>query len=154
MEDSVISTKDIMIDAEYFTRRCIEEFGDNLVSVVLFGSRSRGIATKRSDVDFIIVLDQNVEEEIVKNLRLDFIMKFGKKIDTICLNRNDALDNFERISPLFATLVLGIKILYDKDGFFEKEFKKLTKRISETRIKYYEGNKLWDIQKICTGILH
>ncbi|MFA4958213.1 MAG: nucleotidyltransferase domain-containing protein [Candidatus Methanoperedens sp.] len=143
-----------MKDTEYFTRRCIEEFGENLVSVVLFGSTSRGFATKRSDVDFIIVLNQNVEEEIVKNLRLDFIMKFGKKIDTVCLNRNDALDNFERISPLFATLVLGIKILYDKDGFFEKEFKKFTQRISETRIKYYEGNKLWDIQKICTGILH
>jgi len=154
LEDSVIGTNNILIDTEYFTRRCIEEFGENLVSLVLFGSRSRGIATKRSDVDFIIVLNRNVEEEIVKNLRLDFLMKFEKKIDTICLSRNDALDNFERISPLFATLVLGIKILYDKEGFFEKEFKKLTQRISETRIKYYEGNKLWDIQKICTGILH
>ena len=150
----MISTKDIMIDTEYFTRRCVEEFGENLVSVVLFGSRSRGIATKRSDVDFIIILNRNVDEEIIKNLRLDFLMKFGKKIDTICLNRNDALDNFEGISPLFATLVLGIRILYDKGGFFEKEFKKLTKRIRETRIKYYEGNKLWDIQKICTEILH
>jgi predicted nucleotidyltransferase len=150
----VICTKDIMIDAEYFTRRCVEEFGENLISVVLFGSRSRGIATKRSDVDFIIILNRNVEDEIIKNLRLDFLMKFGKKIDTICLNRNDALDNFEGISPLFATLVLGIKILYDKGGFFEKEFKRLTKRIRETRIKYYEGNKLWDIQKICTEILH
>jgi len=143
-----------MMDAEYFTRRCVEEFGENLVSIVLFGSRSRGIATKRSDVDFIIILNRNVEEEIIKNLRLDFLMKFGKKIDTICLNRNDALDNFEGISPLFATLVLGIRILYDKGGFFEKEFKRLTKRIRETRIKYYEGNKLWDIQKICTEILH
>ena len=150
----MISTKDIMMDAEYFTRRCVEEFGENLVSIVLFGSRSRGIATKRSDVDFIIILNRNVEEEIIKNLRLDFLMKFGKKIDTICLNRNDALDNFEGISPLFATLVLGIRILYDKGGFFEKEFKRLTKRIRETRIKYYEGNKLWDIQKICTEILH
>jgi len=143
-----------MKDVEYFTGKCIEEFGENLVSVVLFGSRSRSIATKRSDVDFIIILNRNVEEEIIRNLRLDFIMKFAKKIDTICLNRNDALDNFERISPLFATLVLGKKILYDKDGFFEKEFKKFTERIRETRIKYYEGNKLWDIQKICTGILH
>lgn len=150
----MISTNEILIDTEYFTRRCIEEFSENLVSVVLFGSSSRGISTQRSDIDFIIVLNRNVEEDIIKNLRLDFIMKFGKKIDTICLNRNDAHDNFERISPLFATLVLGIEILYDKDGFFGTEFKKFTKRIRETSIKYYEGNKLWDIQKICTGILH
>ena len=150
----MISTKDNVADTEYFTRRCIEEFGENLVSVVLFGSRSRGIATTRSDVDFIIVLNRNVDEENIKNLRLDFLMKFGKKIDTVCLNRNDALENFKRISPLFATLILGLKILYDKSDFFETEFKKLTKRISETSIKYYEGNKLWDIQKICTGILH
>jgi len=150
----VISTKDIMMDAEYFTRRCVEEFGENLVSIVLFGSRSRGIATKRSDVDFIIILNRNVEEEIIKNLRLDFLMKFGKKIDTICLNRNDALDNFEGISPLFATLVLGIRILYDKGGFFEKEFKRLTKRIRETRINITKEINFGDIQKICTEILH
>ncbi len=88
----------------------------------------------------------------MRNLRLDFLMKFGKKIDTICLTRNDALDNFEGISPLFATLVLGIKILYDKGGFFERELKKLTKRIKDTKIKYYEGDKLWDLQKICSEI--
>lgn len=150
----MISTNDIMKYTEYFTERCIGEFGENLVSVVLFGSSSRGIATQRSDVDFIIVLNRNVEEEIMKNMRLDFLLKFSKKIDTICINKNDALDNFEGISPLFATLVLGIRILYDKGGFFEKEFKLLTKRIKDTRIKYYEGNKLWDIQKICTEILH
>lgn len=137
---------------EYFTRRCVEEYGENLVSVVLFGSRSRGIATQRSDLDFFIVVSGDVREEIMRNLRLDFLMKFGKKIDTICLTRNDALDNFEGISPLFATLVLGIKILYDKGGFFEKEFKKLTKRIKETKIKYYEGDRLWDLQKICSEI--
>ncbi len=75
--------------------------------------------------------------------------KFG---DTICLTKNDAMANFEGISPLFATLVLGIKLLYDKGGFFEKEFKKLTNKIRETKIKYYEGDKLWDLQKICSEI--
>ncbi len=148
----MISTDDIMIEAEYFARRCVEQYGENLVSVVLFGSEPRGIATQRSDIDFIIVLSKDVGEEIMKNLRLDFLMKFDKKIDTVCLTRNDALDNFERISPLFATLVLGIEILYDKGGFFEKEFKKLTIRIRETKIKYYEGDKLWDLQKICSEI--
>ncbi len=59
----MICTNDIMTDAEYFTGRCVEEFGENLVSVMLFGSRSRGIATQRSDVDFIIVLDKNNEED-------------------------------------------------------------------------------------------
>lgn len=141
-----------MIEAEYFTKRCMEEYGENLISVVLFGSRSRGNATKRSDLDFIIIVGRDVREEIIRNLRLDFLMKFGKKIDTISLTRKDALDNFEGISPLFATLVLGIKLLYDKGGFFEKEFKKLTNKIRETKIKYYEGDKLWDLQKICSEI--
>jgi predicted nucleotidyltransferase len=148
----MISTNDILIEAEYFARRCVEQYGENLISVVLFGSGPRGIATQRSDNDFIIVLSKDVGEEIMKNLRLDFLMKFDKKIDTVCLTRNDALDNFERISPLFATLVLGIEILYDKAGFFEKEIKKLTKRIRETKIKYYEGDRLWDLQKICSEI--
>ncbi len=143
-----------MIEAEYFTKRCMEEYGENLISVVLFGSRSRGNATKRSDLDFIIIVGGDVGEEIIRNLRLDFLMKFGKKIDTISLTRKDALDNFEGISPLFATLVLGIKLFYDKGGFFEKEYMKLTNKIRETKIKYYEGDKLWDLHKICSEISH
>lgn len=141
-----------MIEAEYFTRKCIEEYGDNLISLVLFGSISRGLATPRSDMDFIIVLERDVGEEMIKNLRLDFLTKFSKKIDTICLSRNDAIENFESISPLFATLILGIKILYDKNDFFKGEFKKLIKRISKTRIKYYEGDRLWDLQRIGSEI--
>lgn len=141
-----------MIEAEYFTKRCLEEFGENLISVVLFGSSSRGNATKRSDLDFIIIVKRDFREEIIRNLRLDFLLEFGKKIDTICLTKKDALANFEGISPLFATLVLGIELLYDKDGFFKSEFKKLTKKITETKIKYYEGDKLWDLQKICSKI--
>lgn len=141
-----------MIETEYFTKRCVENYKENLISVVLFGSRSRGVANQRSDLDFIIVLNSDVGEEIIKNIRLEFLLEFGKKIDTVCLTKNDALDNFEGISPLFATLILGIKILYNKDGFFETEFKKLTQRIKETKIKYYEGDKLWDLQKICSEI--
>jgi len=98
-------------------------------------------------------LNKKVEEEILRKLRLDYIIKFGNNIDTICLTRKDAMDNFNRISPLFATLVLGIKILYDKNAFFENEFNKFTNKIKDTEIKYYEGDKLWELRKICTGIL-
>jgi predicted nucleotidyltransferase len=142
-----------MIEAEYFDRKCLEKFGENLVSVVLFGSRSRGTATARSDIDFIIILEREGDEEIIRNLRIDFIMKFSKKIDTICLTRNDALQNFKNISPLFATLALGIEIFYDKNAFFKEQFKKFVKIIEKTKIKYYEGDMLWDIPRICSEIL-
>jgi len=147
------SINELNVDIEYFTRICFEKYGDDLVSIVLFGSRSRGYATQRSDIDFIIVLNKKVDEEILRKLRLDYILKFGKNIDTICLTKKDALDNFNRISPLFATLVLGIKILYDKNAFFEREFNKFINIIKCTEIKYYEGDKLWELHKICTGIL-
>jgi predicted nucleotidyltransferase len=142
-----------MIEAEYFDRKCLEKFGENLVSVVLFGSRSRGTATARSDIDFIIILEREGDEEIIRNLRIDFIMKFSKKIDTICLTRNDVLQNFKNISPLFATLALGIEIFYDKNAFFKEQFKKFVKIIEKTKIKYYEGDMLWDIPRICSEIL-
>jgi predicted nucleotidyltransferase len=141
-----------MIEAEYFTRKCMEKFGENLVSVVLFGSKSRGTATARSDIDFIIILEREGEEEIIRNLRIDFLMKFSKKIDTICLTRNDALQNFKNISPPFATLALGIKIFYDKNDFFKEQFKKFIRIIEKTKIKYYEGDRLWDIPLICSEI--
>ncbi len=152
LDNELLNINYIIIESEYFVRRCIEEFGEDLISVVLFGSNSRGLATQRSDMDFIIVLEGDVEEEKMRKLRLEFIMKFSRKIDTICLNRNDALKNFEYISPLFSTLLLGIKILYDRDNFFKEEIKKLAKKVKETKIKYYEGNKLWDLKRIGSEI--
>lgn len=122
-----------MIEAEYFTKRCLKEFGENLISVVLFGSSSRGNATKRSDLDFIIIVNRDFREEIIRNLRLDFLMKFGKKIDTICLTRKDAMANFEGISPLFATLVLGIKLLYDKGGFLKNSSRNLQRKLGKQK---------------------
>lgn len=140
-----------------FVKRIKGRFGGKLVSVVLFGSRARGTYSRSSDVDLLVVADglpDNVQErwETLKDARLEFLLGYGAKVETLLLTRNEVLDNFNSFSPLFSSFVMGSRVFYDK-GFFMKEFKNFVKSLSVTRIKYFEGGKKWDLQKISSRIL-
>lgn len=140
-----------------FVKRVKERFGDKLVSVVLFGSRARNSYRAGSDVDLLVVADglpYNVQErwDTLKAARLDFLLKYGTKVETLLLTRNEVLDNFNGFSPLFSSFVIGSRVFYDR-GFFMKEFKNFVKRLSATKIKYFEGGKKWDLQKASSRIL-
>jgi predicted nucleotidyltransferase len=130
-----------------FVDECKKKFGKELVSIVLFGSMGRGIADTRSDIDLIIVVDGNGKNQILKDIRIEFLLKYEVKLDILLLTKKDVIDNFKAFSPLFSTFALGVDILYDR-GFFEKQLKKFGKKLEKTRIRYCEGGKIWDLQKI------
>ena len=48
--------------AEEFAARLRVRLGDNLVKVILFGSRARGDAREGSDFDFVVVLEKETRE--------------------------------------------------------------------------------------------
>jgi len=126
---------------------------DNLISIVLFGSTGRNRRTMMSDVDLLVVskhVTKNVEKEINK-LKIEYLFK-GIKIDVILISVEDALANFTKPSPLFASLVLGFEILYDT-GFFKEHFKKMVEIIKNSKIVYGEGGKIWDLARIVSETL-
>lgn len=132
--------------------RCRTTLGETLVSVVLFGSIPRGLQDARSDIDLLIVTEKDVSKDFLKDIRIDFLLKYTVQLDMIVLSRQDVIDNFEHFSPLFLTFALGITILVD-DGFFEREYFGFLKRLKEEDIKYVEGGKVWDLKKISSEIL-
>ena len=127
-------------------------FGDDLVSVVLFGSVARGEARLDSDIDLIIV---------VKNLprsrfrRQDLFMEVEKELEPILVKLEEegyyidfspilkTPEEASKITPLYLDLVEDAIILYDKDNFFRNILEKLRKRLQELGAKRIRLGKLW-----------
>lgn len=124
-----------------------------LTSIILFGSRARGKASRRADFDFLLIFEKVDSEMEIKlhKLRIEYLTK-GIKIDFVAMSKEDAMANFEMSSPLFASLLLGFKVLYD-DGFFRDNFRKMVEDIRNTKMLYAEGSRLWNLAKIASEIL-
>ena len=91
-------TKISDLDVEEITKNALEEFikrlkkfaGDNLISVILFGSMARGDYDKESDTDVFILLDKGKKN--INNISHDIV--------DIAYDTNEAVNNFDvYISP-------------------------------------------------------
>ena len=132
--------------------RCKATLGENLVSIILFGSLARGLEDNRSDIDILLVVNEDVTDDFLKDIRIAILLTYSVKLDMICMSKQDVIDNFEYFSPLFLSFVLGISIVVD-DGFFEKEYDTFLHRLKEETITYVERGKIWNLQEISSGIL-
>jgi predicted nucleotidyltransferase len=129
-----------------------EMFGEDLVSVVVYGSVARGEARRDSDVDLLIVarnlprsrfarqdlfieVEEKLEEE-VKRLEGE-----GYRIDfsPILLTPEEAT----RVRPLYLDMVEDAVILYDRDGFFAKVLARLRARLEELGAQRVRLGKRW-----------
>jgi len=114
-------------------------FGDNLVSVVLFGSYARGDFNKGSDVDVLVVLEDLADRysvlkaiDGVEEALEPYFSKFRKKgfnpyISPVVLSRVQA----KSVRPLYLDIVFDHEILYDKDGFIKAVFDGLRRKLEE-----------------------
>lgn len=137
-----------------FVKICKRKFGDDLFSIILFGSRARGLATEYSDFDLLVVLrnlDQYANHPL-RDLRLKSQMKYGVRIDLLLISEEDFEANTTLPSPLFSTLSLGFRIIYDGENMI-KALRSMFSRISKENIVYYEGGKKWDLSKRSSKIL-
>jgi predicted nucleotidyltransferase len=67
-----------------FADRVGAEYGTRLVSLVMFGSRARGQASRESDIDMAVVLD-NIDDPTAERLRLsdisyDVLIETGEEV--------------------------------------------------------------------------
>jgi predicted nucleotidyltransferase len=128
-----------------FVKKCRKLFGDNLLSIVLFGSRARGVEKQRSDFDLIVITKQKSDR--LTKLVGEFTKKSSIRFDVTILDKEEFLDNLYSFSPLFVTMALGVKILFDRN-FFADRFKEFVKKLFDAKFVYYESGQRWDIRKI------
>jgi predicted nucleotidyltransferase len=128
----------------------LRRFGRPVVSVTMFGSRVKGEARPNSDYDMIIIMEQldpnpNVREELAASAIADILLESGFRISPLVLTREEATNEVENGSPLFASILSSYKILYDPTGFMA-ELLDLTKR-SRPNITYVERGRAWNLAR-------
>jgi predicted nucleotidyltransferase len=126
------------------------EFGPDVVSVIMFGSRVKGRARSDSDYDMLIIMGQvdrnpNVREEHVASATANILLASGVRISPLVLNREEAIDEAEHGSPLLSSILVSYKILYDPNGF-AAELLDLVKR-SRSSLTYIERGQAWNLAR-------
>ncbi len=104
-----------------------EALGDNLISVVLFGSVARGEAGADSDLDLLIVCEalpagrfarlrllEPAEKAFEKELATLHAQGVQTRLSLVVKTRDEA----KRVVPLYLDLVEDARLLHDRDAFF------------------------------------
>lgn len=123
------------------------EWGQDFISLVLFGSRARGAATPTSDIDLLVVkkglprsrLDR---PPIVFRLVRTLSEGFAHRISTILLTPEEAMVT----KPYYLDMVEEAVILFDREGFFKGVLERLRDRMQELgsrRVRDSAGNPYW-----------
>jgi len=125
-------------------KELIKEYGENLVSAVIFGSVARNTFTEESDID-LLILCKRVPKSRMERLKKfekveDKITKLAEKLGIENLEINPIITTLKKIegNPILLDLMRSSKILYDKDARFSKYLSLLRKKI-EDKIMFREG---------------
>lgn len=119
-----------------FKQLLLERFGDNIISLILYGSVARGTARNDSDIDLLIILKDapaNYYERLEPVIEIELILRKSVAETTgtapifssIILSREEAMENHN----IFLDMINGSVILYDKDDFFKNRLKELKNKL-------------------------
>ena len=137
-----------------FVEACKEKFGEGLVSVVLFGSYARGNWKRYSDVDLLVVvrkLPRSVWErdKLLESVTWDIFLKHGEDLQPILTTESELREAMKACNPIFFGILLGYRVIYDPERFFERSLKSLVfPTIIKKRPIFVYGGKRWDLEKV------
>jgi len=128
-------------------------FGENLVSIVLYGSYARGQPYLESDVDLLIIAEglhysslerQSLFTRILNNVEAPSRQALSQTgwfpyISAILRTPQEA----DRISRIYFDMVDEAKIFYDKGDFFRSVLQKVKKRLEELGAKKIRVGEMW-----------
>jgi predicted nucleotidyltransferase len=140
--------RDISKILDEFLQRCKQKFGDNLISIILFGSYARGTATEYSDVDLLIIAKnlpkRRIERyKIIRDIILDFIYEYEINLSPILIKPEEL--SHKNISPLIYGILTGYKVIYDKNNFWKNYLERIKPIIKERKPVFIDEEKEWKI---------
>jgi len=108
-------------------------FGDNLVSVVLFGSYAAGKQRDASDIDMLVMADnlplpRKERLSIILSIIRRYLLK-GKTVSLILRSKDEIRNGFEYYNPLLLSISENNKLLYDREKYFSALLKDIRKKV-------------------------
>ena len=91
----------------------------NLLSIILFGSYSKGNTTKESDIDILILSKKNIN---IEKITKEIYAKYGKEINPIIMTPNDFKKQKDK--PIIKEIINNHHILYGIENFTKEVHKK------------------------------
>lgn len=108
--------------------------GDDLISVVLFGSRARDEADEASDWD-VLIIARNLPERVLERYRLlKRMLPPAWRGKTSILAKTPA--EFEAtLSPLYLDIALDGRVLYDPQGYMQTRLQAVQRLIQRKGLR-------------------
>jgi len=137
-------------------REVAEEFGDSLVSFVVYGSVARGDASRESDTDVLLILDTDAEygERCRRLGRVLARVYASEEAGRLAEMGYNLFVEFYPLSveeasvfrPVYVDMVEDAVLLLDRGGFFEgvlARVAELLRRLGSRRVWVGEGEWFW-----------
>jgi len=129
--------------------KCYKDYlGDDLFSIVLFGSHARGDAREGSDYDLFIIAEGLPPKPFQRILFIRSPLKAQFK-EKFCIIAKTPGEVFKDFPPLFLDLGVDGIILFDRDDFFKKAQAKIRDIIRQAGLQRKRVNReyYWEWQK-------
>jgi predicted nucleotidyltransferase len=127
---------------------CKERFGRNLVSIVLFGSRAKGIAKEHSDYDFFVIVTDLPESKERDKISLELGRYVGRRYyKSVQIHLTAEKELEESLNPLFYVILTGYSVLYGKKAW-EKNLSRWRPIIREEKPRLTEEDRIWGIARL------
>lgn len=125
-----------------------QAMSNNLVAVVLFGSRARGDAAELSDWDLLVIAYQLPQKSFRRHLQLKKILPDTWRGQIAIVAKTP--EEFESHLPsLFLDIALDGIILYDSDGYMAERLARLQRLIQAEGLhrERVDGDLIWRWQE-------
>lgn len=118
----------------------LKHLGDNLVSIVLFGSRARGDWGSESDYDLFVVAEDLPVSRLKRMMSLrSFLTHFTEKICIVAKTKEEVDRTFP---PIFLDIGLDGYPIFDR-GFMEPRLKRIRQIIRDAGLRRVRDNDVF-----------
>ena len=143
-----LGIEDISIVLDSMVQGLRREFGEHLISIVVYGSYAREAATRGSDIDLLIIVKSLPRDwQSIHRLEDKLMLKgrqFGKRFQITLVTPGDVSDSVEYAAPMILEIHNAHKTVLDQGNFFKDCMEHMEHIISERGIRMRKPG-VWEV---------